>query len=104
MQHYLYKSTIQTVIDIDLKNFFGTIDHEILEDILKEKIKDTKFMRCINRMFKAGVLSEFINEAKHIVFKWLNRRSQRRSFTWEAFEKYIETHPLPTVKIVHRLF
>jgi RNA-directed DNA polymerase len=287
LQHYLYKSTIQTVIDIDLENFFGTIDHETLEDILKEKIKDTKFMRYINRMFKAGVLSEgdlimsdegvpqgsccspvlanvfahyvidiwieemvkpcckgevrlfryaddgiiccqydedakrirealgkrlgkyklklneektkqipfdkrlvaqgidqgtfdflgftfywgkaksgrvipklktkaktmraklnkvkewikvikdrkplkqiwktfvaklkghinyygvshnaenvskFINEAKHIVFKWLNRRSQRRSFTWEAFEKYIETHPLPTVKIVHRLF
>jgi RNA-directed DNA polymerase len=287
LQHYLYKSTIQTIIDIDLKNFFGTIDHEILEDILKEKIKDTKFMRYINRMFKAGVLSEgdlvmsdegvpqgsccspvlanvfahyvidiwieemvkpyckgevrlfryaddaiiccqynedakrirealgkrlgkyklklneektkqipfdkrlvaqgieqgtfdflgftfywgkaksgriipklktkaktmraklnkvkewikaikdrkplqqiwktfvaklrghinyygvshnaenvskFINEAKHIVFKWLNRRSQRRSFTWEAFVKYIETHPLPTVRIVHRLF
>ena len=58
LQHYLYASEIQTVIDIDLKNFFGTIDHEILEDILKEKIKDTKFMRYINRMFKAGVLSE----------------------------------------------
>ena len=57
LQHHLYENEIQTVIDIDLKNFFGTIDHEILEDILKEKIKDTKFMRYINRMFKAGVLS-----------------------------------------------
>ena len=59
LQHHLYDNEIQTVIDIDLKNFFGTIDHEILEDILKEKIKDTKFMRYINRMFKAGVLSEW---------------------------------------------
>ena len=58
LQHYLHANEIQTVIDIDLKNFFGTIDHEILEGILKEKIKDTKFMRYINRMFKAGVLSE----------------------------------------------
>jgi RNA-directed DNA polymerase len=58
LQHYLHASEIQTVIDIDLKNFFGTIDHEMLESILKEKIKDTKFMRYINRMFKAGVLSE----------------------------------------------
>jgi retron-type reverse transcriptase len=41
-----------------LKNFFGTIDHKILENIIKEKIKDTKFMRYINRMFKAKVLSE----------------------------------------------
>lgn len=287
LQHYLYTSEIQTVIDIDLKNFFGTIDHEILEGILKEKIKDTKFLRYINRMFKAGVLSngdlkmsdegvpqgsicspvlsnvfahfaidvwieetvkqhckgkvklfryaddaviccqyedeaqrirkalgkrlevhklklneektkqipfdkrlvaqgieqgtfdflgftfywgkaksgriipklktkaktmrsklnkvkewikdakdriplkqiwktfvaklrghinyygvshnaenvsKFLNEAKGIVFKWLNRRSQRRSFTWEQFAKYIATHPLPTVKIIHRLF
>jgi RNA-directed DNA polymerase len=58
LQQHLYKNDIQTVIDIDLKNFFGTIDHQMLENILKEKIKDTKFMRYINRMFKAGVLSE----------------------------------------------
>lgn len=288
LQHYLHKNEIQTVIDIDLKNYFGTIDHEILEGILKEKIIDTKLMRYINRMFKAGVLSEgdlvmsdegvpqgsicspilaniyahyaidlwiedmvkpncegkvelfryaddaiiccqtdkdaqrirktlvlrlekyklklnedktklvsfdkrlagqgikqdtfdflgftfywgkartsgrtipklktkaktmrsklnkvkdwikdvrnkkpikeiwktfvaklrghvnyygishnaesvskFLNEAKKIVFKWLNRRSQRKSFTWEQFSKYISIHPLPAVKIVHRLF
>jgi RNA-directed DNA polymerase len=287
LQHYLYANETHTIIDIDLQNFFGTIDHEILEDILKEKIKDAKFMRYINRMFKAGVLSngdlkmsdegvpqgstcspvlanvfahyaidlwieemakpnckgqvklfryaddaiiccqyegdaqgirrslgkrlekyklklneektkqvpfdkrlvakgieqgtfdflgftfywgrarsgrvipklktkaktmraklkkvtewiheirnrkplkaiwktfiaklrghinyygvshnadnvsKFLNEAKKIVFKWLNRRSQRKSFTGDQFEKYIKTHPLPTVKIVHRLF
>lgn len=287
LDHYLYANEIQTVIDIDLKNFFGTIDHKILEDILNEKIKDPRFMRYINRMFKAGVLSEgdlkmseegvpqgsicspvlsnifahyaidlwikemvkphckgrveliryaddaviccqfdkdaqriretltkrlgkyklklneektklipfdkrlaaqgikqgtfdflgftfylgkarsgqmtvklktraktmkckltkvkewikqirnekslkeiwkiftaklrghvnyygvshnakevskFLNESKRIVLKWLNRRSQRKSFTWEMYEKYIATHPLPAVKIMHRLF
>jgi RNA-directed DNA polymerase len=56
--HHLYENPIQTVIDIDLKNFFGTIDHELLEDILKQKIKDPRFMRYISRMFKAGVLSK----------------------------------------------
>lgn len=55
---YLYRNRIQTVIDIDLKNFFGTIDHQMLESILKEKIKDPKFMRYINRMFKSGVLTD----------------------------------------------
>ena len=30
----------------------------LLEDLLKEKIKDTKFMRYISRMFKAGVLAD----------------------------------------------
>jgi group II intron reverse transcriptase/maturase len=56
--NHLYENDIQTVIDIDLKNFFGTIEHQLLEDILKEKIKDPKFMRYINRMFKSGVLTE----------------------------------------------
>jgi RNA-directed DNA polymerase len=58
MLDHLYKNEIQTVIDIDLKNFFGTIDHQLLEDILKEKIKDPKFMRYISRMFKSGVLAD----------------------------------------------
>lgn len=56
--NHLYENEIQTIIDIDLKNFFGTIDHQLLEDILKEKIKDPKFMRYISRMFKSGVLRE----------------------------------------------
>ena len=57
LSSHLYKHPVQTVIDIDLKNFFGTIDHRMLENLLKEKIKDTKFMRYISRMFKAGVLA-----------------------------------------------
>src|SRR3990172_4420237 len=58
LMQYLYDNGIQTVIDIDLKNFFGTIDHRMLEDLLKVKITDNKFIRYINRMFKAGVLAE----------------------------------------------
>ncbi|EKD85778.1 MAG: hypothetical protein ACD_37C00623G0001 [uncultured bacterium] len=55
---YLYKNENQIIIDIDLKNFFGTIDHKMLENILRMKIKDSIFMRYIIRMFKAGTLSK----------------------------------------------
>ena len=58
LSNHLYKNNLQTVIDIDLKNFFGTIDHELMKQILETKIKDTRFMRYISRMFKAGVLAE----------------------------------------------
>jgi RNA-directed DNA polymerase len=58
LQNHLHVHNIQTVIDIDLKNYFGTIDHQLLENILRRKIKDPKLMRYIIRMFKAGVLSE----------------------------------------------
>ena len=57
LQEHLYKNEVQIVIDIDLENFFGTIDHKLLEELLREKIKDPKFMRYIIRMFKAGVLT-----------------------------------------------
>ena len=58
LQNHLHEAEIQTVIDIDLKDFFGSIDHQLLEELLRRKIKDTRFMRYIIRMFKAGVLSK----------------------------------------------
>jgi RNA-directed DNA polymerase len=58
LRRHLQDNPVETIIDIDLKNFFGTIDHKTLEGILREKIKDEKFIRYIIRMFKAGVLSE----------------------------------------------
>lgn len=32
-------------------------------------------------------------------FKWLNRRSQRKSYTWERFNRYLRRFPLPSPKI-----
>ncbi len=34
-------------------------------------------------------LWEFYDEVMKICFKWLNRRSQRRSYTWEAFKRLL---------------
>ena len=49
-------------------------------------------------------VDHFIRGATRIAFNWLNRRSQRKSFTWEQFNKFIKMYPLPKVKVVHRLF
>lgn len=58
LHNHLYHNDVQTVIDIDLANFFGTIDHKLMEEVLREKIQDKTLMRYIIRMFKAGVLSD----------------------------------------------
>ena len=58
LQDYLYKGKVATVIDVDLANYFGTIDHRMLEDLLREKIADERFLRYVVRMFKAGVLAD----------------------------------------------
>ena len=39
-----------------------------------------------------------------LAFKWLNRRSQRKSFNWEQFAWYCKRYPLPKPQIVHRLY
>lgn len=58
LTQHLYENEVESILDIDLANFFGTIDRRILTEMLQEKIKDKKLIRYIIRMFKAGVLSE----------------------------------------------
>jgi group II intron reverse transcriptase/maturase len=38
------------------------------------------------------------------VYKWLNRRSQRRDFTWERLNDYLKHYPLPRPHIVYRMY
>jgi len=40
-------------------------------------------------------LNHFYFSVTGILFKWLNRRSQRKSFTWERFKKRLMYNPLP---------
>lgn len=58
LRNHLHSEEVEVVIDVDLANFFGTIDHDVLKDLLKTKIRDTKFMRYVSRMLKAGILAE----------------------------------------------
>lgn len=55
--NHLYRNPVQTVIEVDLAEFFDTIDHELLLGMLREKINDPKLLRYLQRMFKAGVLA-----------------------------------------------
>jgi len=54
--------------------------------------------------FNSRAVSTFLHRATRILFKWLNRRSQRKSFSWEQFRQYIRRHPLPTAKVYHPLY
>jgi RNA-directed DNA polymerase len=43
----------------------------------------------------SSALYRFERRVYRLVFTWLNRRSQRRSFTWESYRRYFTRHPLP---------
>lgn len=49
-------------------------------------------------------ISQFVNEVKKIMFKYLNRRSQKPSFNWEKFSKILERVEFPKPRIRHDLF
>ncbi|MEW6709546.1 MAG: group II intron reverse transcriptase/maturase [Candidatus Riflebacteria bacterium] len=46
-----------------------------------------------------NLLDSFVFFANGIVFKWLNRRSQRRSYNWEGFRQAIKHYGLEEEKI-----
>lgn len=54
--------------------------------------------------FNTGNVSRVLRRATEIVFKWLNRRSQKKSFTWDEFVQFMKQFPLPPVRLVHKLF
>ena len=58
LYQHLYRQEIQIIIDVDLANFFGTIDQHRLVELLSEKIGDERLIRYLIRMFKAGMLSD----------------------------------------------
>ncbi len=58
LSKHLYEKEVESIIDLDLANFFGTVDRKILIEILQEKVQDMRLIRYLIRMFKAGVLSD----------------------------------------------
>jgi hypothetical protein len=49
-------------------------------------------------------LTRYYYIALRLVQKWLNRRSQRRTFPWPRFLAYLRHYPLPRPRIVHNLY
>jgi group II intron reverse transcriptase/maturase len=57
---YLYnklrRHKLSWVVDVDLKDFFNTIDHKKLLEILSLRISDKMLLRYLGRMLRAGIL------------------------------------------------
>ncbi len=49
-------------------------------------------------------LRQFYNRVISLVFKWINRRSQKKSMNWEKYVGCLRMHPLPTPKIYYNLY
>ena len=50
------------------------------------------------------MIAKYYNRVIELIFKWLNRRSQRKSFSWDKFNLYLKQNPLPRPKIKRNLW
>ena len=50
------------------------------------------------------MMSNFVKEVRRMLFKWLNRRSQRKSFDWSKYVLFLERFPLPKPKIYVKIY
>jgi group II intron reverse transcriptase/maturase len=95
-------------IEGDIKGFFDTIDHQILMNILKERISDDRFLRLIRKFLKAGYVEDW---AFHNTYSgtpqggivspilaniYLDRLDRYMAKYAESFEKGIKRKPHET--------
>lgn len=49
-------------------------------------------------------INRYYRLTRRLTLKWLNRRSQKKSFSWEGFQKYLDRYPLPRPKVMHNFY
>jgi RNA-directed DNA polymerase len=49
-------------------------------------------------------IKRYHHVTKRLVYKWVNRRSQKASYNWDRFIEYLKHYPLPEPRIVHHLY
>ena len=83
----------------------STRNQVVIEDIwktLRAKLRGHFQYYGVSGNYRS--IKRFEYHTKRLVLKWLNRRSQKKSFTWACYLKYIERHPLPTSAIHHDFY
>ena len=49
-------------------------------------------------------LRAFYHQACKLAYKWINRRSQKKSMNWKQFMEYLKQFPLPRPEIKHNIY
>ncbi len=49
-------------------------------------------------------IKAYYREVIRLAYKWINRRSQKRSYNWAQFQRFLQYNPLPKPKIYHSTY
>lgn len=78
------------------KNNRGKTLKEIMETTKRKLLGHYNYFGITDN---SRALVKYTYEVIRILFKWLNRRSQRESYTWEEFRQMVNTFQFPKPKI-----
>jgi group II intron reverse transcriptase/maturase len=56
------QKNIQYILDVDVKGFFDSVDHEILQSLVARRIKDAGIRRLIGKWLNAGIQEQGITK------------------------------------------
>ncbi len=85
-----------------LKKIRNMLKAKQIWPILKSKLRGHYNYYGISSNFRS--IHAFYYQTSKLVFKWMNRRSQKKSFGWTNFNKYLELYPLPKPVLAHNMY
>ena len=54
----IYSQRCSLIIEEDIVSAYNNVDHDIMLEILKQKIKDKHFLSLIRDMLKSGIMDD----------------------------------------------
>ena len=49
-------------------------------------------------------INRYYHKTRSLLFKWINRRSQKKTWNWEGYTKYLKNYPLPKPKLTYAFY
>lgn len=106
---------------LQLWGFFDNMDHNWILKFIDHRIADVNIHRLISRFLKSGVLENgyyryygitdnstmirrFGDEVRSMLYKMFNRRSQKKSMTWDKYALFLKRFPLAKARIHVSIF
>ena len=82
-----------------LKGVQNRVELKVWWQLLKQKLVGHYQYYGISGNIK-GLQSYYCHTGR-LAFKWINRRSQKKSYNWSQFNRFLSFNPLPKLKIYH---
>lgn len=82
----------------------GVRNNNMNEIIKTVRAKLTGHYRYYGITDNRDMIRKYWHKVTMLLFKWLNRRSQRKSFTFEKFQLFLNKHQLPYPKIYVNMY